>query len=177
MSELELLKSENLEVVEKVQINSEVEIKPLPDEIVPSIKEKKATKSNDLFSDIFIKDDDFFQCKVLYYKDGKTMNVKDVTENFDPNHKDLKEFNFWCKYPNAIETEGLMLILAQKISSDGTNSFQASDFLFVQIARLKLLLKKWDAALSIKSLDKIDPYILKGMLNSVMEELGNKGLF
>ena len=73
-----------------------------PEETKKIEAEKPEEKKEKKKSSIFITEEDRFDIKVRFYREGdsKTLFVEDVDDEFDPKKEDVEEFTMTFKYPS-----------------------------------------------------------------------------
>lgn len=123
--------------------------------------------------DIFITENDTFDCSFKYYKDGINVVVSGVDDDFDAT-KPSKTITFTCKYPSQADYQSIINSNAFKGITD---ELTGTDLIKLEMTRLSLLLRKWSVSKPLDKLLDADPKIIKGMLVCVSKVIGLKGLF
>lgn len=170
-------KSENIEVTDKTEKIIEVtEQKEIVQEVNMEAKTetKPVTENNENNDDIFITEDTLFDGTVSYYRENNDTKVLSVDDDYSPEGKSVKVIKFKCKYPSQADYQTILNSPLYKNMVD----MRAVDLVLLELTRLSLLIREW----SIKNKDlsallEIDPKIIKGMLHSMRESIGMKGIF
>lgn len=126
------------------------------------------------FSDIFITENDFFDIKIRYHKDGENIFVEGVDESFNKNGV-IKEFTVTFKYPDQSDVTRISSTFP-KVSSVG--EIDARDFMKLEFSRLLCLIRKWSLNKPVDdgNIMSLNPKIVKSMVSKIREKIGADGI-
>jgi len=143
-------------------------------EDIKTTENKIAENKVQLKNSPFVEDTDTFDVKVIFYKDGNKVFIKDFTEKFD-DQKPADTISFTIRYPSA----GDCSAISTKISTIPHKAeIDTTDFTRMETVRLLFLLKSWSLPekLDNDTIFKMHPYIIRCVCNRVTEEIGALGI-
>lgn len=123
--------------------------------------------------DIFVTENDQFECTIKYYKTTNDILVSNVDDNFDTKVPS-KTLTFKCKYPSQADYQALINSQAFKGIGENISGIELNK---LEMTRFSLLVRSWSVPYPLDRLLEVDPKIIKGMLIAVNDVIGLKGLF
>ena len=135
--------------------------------------EKKEEKKK-LSQSIFVTENDTFDVKVKFYREGARLFVDEVDEEFDKS-KTCEEINVKFKYASQGDSD---LIVTQANLNGKVDEIDVREFTRLGLIRLMILSRDWDIdeKLNNESIMKLHPKIVKALLNGIVEEIGMDGI-
>ena len=158
------------------------EIKNVKDEVISvdfngmafSVPMKEEVKEE--YISPFISNDDTFDVKVEYYKEGKDFIVEGVDNTFNKEIKNRQAITFTFKRPNQGD---VALIMAEGNSmTHGKENDDVRSYLLLEFARILVLIRGWSLAEELNNVNmlSLSPKIVKSLISKVREEIGAEGI-
>ena len=153
------------------EVKSEQVVKPEQNNENPP--EKKEAKKK-LTQSIFVTENDTFDVKVKFYREGAKLIVEEVDEGFDKS-QNCEEITVKFKYASQGDYD---LIVSQAKLNGNTDEIDVREFTRLGLVRLMILVRDWDIdeKLNNESIMKLHPKIVKALLNGIVEEIGMDGI-
>lgn len=135
-------------------------------------------------TDIFIKDTDTFDVSISFYKTVSGLVVETVDEAFSKENPS-KTVSFSLKYPGYGDISKIYSYANRSIDSNkfiqnsSLEKMNVREFLQMEFARFICLLRGWSILkqeATAENIMKIDPKIIRAVLNKIREKINNDGL-
>ena len=126
---------------------------------------------------IFIGENDTFDIEIKYYRDGKSIVVYGVDDNFDESNKETQTITMTLKYPSHGDFLTINNIKSN-VLMNRSDDIDIKTFLQVEYYRLTILLRKWSLSDSVEeeSILRLHPKIVKGAFHKIRENIGLDGI-
>ena len=128
----------------------------------------------DTMDDIFITEQNTFDCVVEFYRDNEKLLVKNLDEGFDVNHTGIRKIAFTCKHPSQGDYE---MMLNSPTYKNMQNAFRPIDMIALELTRLSLLIRSWSLNQDFSRMVELDPQIIRGMTVAISNHIGTKIIF
>lgn len=120
-------------------------------------------------NDIFINDEDTFECSLKFKKETHKYFLEGSDE-YVQSKMPVSMISFTCKYPSVKEFQSILA------ASKSGGNFSPQDITLMELTRLYALIKKWNLPKNLNEIVNISPVLIKGMLNKVQEKIGLEGI-
>ena len=164
------MENEKTEAVEQTAPTIEPQVDTPPAEPVVAVPASKVESMDD----IFVTEQNTFECEVEFYRDNDNIIVKNVDDNFDATHAGIRKITFSCKYPSQGDYE---MMLNSPTYRNMQNSFRPIDMVALELTRLTILIRSWSLPQEFSRMVELDPKIVRGMTFAVSNKIGNKIIF
>ena len=150
---------------EKVEKEVKVEVEKENDMKVEETKDEKNEKpevKTDVFSDIFVTENDTFTVSLKYYKKDGKLFVESIDEKFDDKEMIHEILDVTLKHPDQSDCYNISAV-SPRLNSD-INGVDVREFIKVEISRFVLLARGWNVnkELNSSSIMQLNPKIIKG---------------
>lgn len=168
------MKNDKNEQIESVtEVIEETKAVPVA---TPSVEQVvlPANAQVDTMDDLFITEQNTFDCVVEFYQDNEKLLVKNIDDGFDVNRAGIRKITFVCKQPSQGDYERMLNSPAYK---NIQNTFRAVDMISLELTRLAILLRSWSLPQDFSRMVELDPKIIRGMTVAISNQIGNKIIF
>ena len=128
----------------------------------------------------FVSEDDVFEVKVRYYKNGRRVFVEEVDEDFKEFDPNIQTISIVIKYPSQGDTIDINAQSKRYATESSTNNQinAVSDYLQMEVVRFLHLARKWDIEKDLNNGNvlSLNPKIVKGILAKIRNEIGTDGI-
>jgi hypothetical protein len=160
--------------VEKAKEDSEKkseEILEQKEKIIDMAKAETSSKNTN-HDDIFITEKNTFDITIKYYVSDGQLFVKNISEYFDDENENMKEFTVTLKHPSQKDYETLLATSTY----DNKTEFSFVDIVKLEISRLVILIRSWSIDKSITDLYQLNPKIIKAMTVEIRNVIEMDGI-
>lgn len=125
----------------------------------------------------FITEDDIFDVSVKFYREGQTIKVEGVDEDFDSKN-DAEVIRCSFKYVSEGDAVSIAAMINSYNIHKSFDDMTIHDYSCYELVRFMVLLRKWslDEEISNESIFKLHPRIVKALCRGITNVIATDGL-
>jgi hypothetical protein len=146
-------------------------------EVVEKVEAKKEPQTN-LAVSPFVTEEDLFDVKVDYYREGKKMVVQGVDDDYDKK-KAVASVEFKVKYPSQGDCDIIAEQGRVQLENSGVpDQINIREFMKLEFVRFLCLVREWnlDKEINNTNIMSLHPSIIRAALLRIREELATEGI-